>query len=537
MALAASLKSTLLISGLIFVANAGAETQNIIAQDMKLNQATLFLRGAELFNSTTLTLPVGQSQVVLSNVANNINPQSLSIEINNDDVVIQSINLATDLNKASYPTDIQDLKAQIQQLEQNINNLNVYVQVNDEQLLQLKDQGFFGNQETFSLEQSAQKLDFIREQMTKIFNQQLDYQQQISYLTEKLQQLNLQLADKMQNSQNEKKQIIVTLNTKKAVTAELQIAYITPNAAWSPTYDIRSAGMDKPITLTYKADVIQNTGINWDNIQLTLSSADPVINITPPQMQPWYLSTEIDRRMRNMEMSAPAPAPISEMKKSRATRVNSGMANFVTANNNGVNLTYQIALPYSLPSRDRGRSLTIKQTDLTGQYRYITMPKLNKNVYLQAQIADWHDLNLLNGNANIYFANSYVGSYSLGNQPINETLDIPLGIDKDIQVSRQVNEKLKKSPSFLGSTIEQQESYIIKIKNPRSEPIALTVYDQIPVSQESDVIVKDVEFGKGKLDQQSGKIEWELTVAPKQQIDLPLNYTLKYPKDKNIIGL
>ncbi len=167
MALAASLKSTLLISGLIFVANAGAETQNIIAQDMKLNQATLFLRGAELFNSTTLTLPVGQSQVVLSNVANNINPQSLSIVINNDDVVIQSINLATDLNKASYPTDIQDLKAQIQQLEQNINNLNVYVQVNDEQLLQLKDQGFFGNQDTFSLEQSAQKLDFIREQMPK----------------------------------------------------------------------------------------------------------------------------------------------------------------------------------------------------------------------------------------------------------------------------------------------------------------------------------------------------------------------------------
>ena len=534
MALASGLKSTLLISGLIFVANVNAETQNIIAQDMKLNQATLFLRGAELFNSTTLTLPAGQSEVILSNVANDINPKSLSVGLNSDDVVIQSINLATDLNDPSYPADVLALQNKIQQLEQNINKLSVFIQVNDEQLLQLKDQRFFGNEDTFSLELSSKKLDFIREQMTKIFNEQLDYQQQVADLTEQLERLNIQLADKMQNSQNEKNQIIVTLTAKKALTTELKIAYITPNAAWSPTYDIRSGGMDKPITLTYKADVMQNTGINWDNIKLTLSSADPVINITPPQMHPWYLSTAINRQMMKMNMEMSVPAPISERKKSR---VNSGIANFVTANNNGVNLSYQIALAYSLPSSDRSRSLTIKQTDLTSKYRYIAMPKLNNNVYLQAQIADWAELNLLNGNANIYFANSYVGNQILDSQLANETLDISFGIDKDIQVSREVNEKLKKLPSFLGSTVEQQESYLIKAKNLHSKPVALTIYDQIPVSQESDLIVKDVEFGDGKLNKQTGEVEWQLNISPKQEITLPLTYTLKYPKDKSIAGL
>ncbi|EML9901718.1 DUF4139 domain-containing protein [Morganella morganii] len=541
MGLTFGIKSTLLIAGMAVTAGAAGKP-NVIVQDVKLNKATIFLRGAELSNSATLNLPAGDSDIILTNVAGNINPGSLSVMLDNDDVIIQSINLRSEIEKPVYSDDINAMKAQIGEQDLAIQKLNMQTEINNEQLGLLRDQNFFGTGGApLTQEQSVQKLDFIRSQMAKIYAEQLEYTRQINEKTEALTLLKAQYEEKIAQFKERRTQLVLNVSAKKAVTAELDIDYITPDAAWAPSYDIRSTGMDKPVTLTYKADVIQNTGIDWDQVDLVLSSADPVQSIAPPQLYPWYLSMMKDYGVLAEMTAAPAPAMMADAEYSRNRMAKKapagGISSFVTAESNGISLTYTIDKPYSLPSVAESRSLTIKQTDLDGKYRYITRPKIDEHVYLQAVVENAPALNLLSGKANIYFDNRYIGQTYIDSGLITDELEVPFGMNKDIQVSRKVDNKMTKQPGILGSAVEQTEGYVITLSSFAKAPLVVTVFDQIPVSQDTNILVKDVSTGEGKVNKQTGEVEWKAELKPQQTTELPLNYTLKYPKDKPVNGL
>ncbi|MDL5309635.1 DUF4139 domain-containing protein [Proteus faecis] len=509
--------------------------------DVKLNQATIFLRGAELNNNVTLNLPAGQSEVVLSNIANNIDPKSLSISIDNDDVIINTINVKKIPIAPSYPSAITVLMEKQKDINKKIEELNINIKVGDEQIVLLKDQSFFGYGETQSLEQSSQKFDFISQKMTSILNQQKIAREEIAELTEQLEELNRQLEINMPVITKEKTQIVLSLDTSKNLTSKMHISYITPDAGWSPAYDIRSQGMDKPILLTYKADVIQNTGLNWDKVKLVLTSTNPSLNITAPTLSPWYLALYNDNakfRSKSMSMEmASAPSPTMMREESHEKQLNKGVTRYVTTNNNGINLSHAIALPYTLKNSTEPNTLVINQKEVVADYRYLTTPKLVEEVYLQAEVKDWENLNLLNGRTNIYYMNSFVGNSYINTNELTELLSIPFGIDKNIQISRINNEKIRKEPIFIGTTIEQKESYTIKVRNTYNSPVKVTIYDQLPLSQENNINVTDAVYKDGVLNKDTGEIEWNITLGAKEEKSLPLNYTLSYPKNRQIMGL
>lgn len=533
--------SGLLLTSLLAAGHALAEAESTLNQNVKLNHATIFLRGAELDNDVTLSLKPGQNDVILTNIAANIDPRTLSVSLKNNDVIIRSINVQKVAVPPIYSPEIITLQEQQKQNNQQIERLNIAIKVGEEQLSLLKDQRFFGESNSQTIEQSSQKLNFIRQQMTQILQEQQQNQASVDELEEKNMLLQAQIDENLPAVVGQQTQVVMVIDAKNATTAQMQLSYLTPDAAWSPSYDFRSEDVESPIVLTYKANVVQNTGIDWRDVNLTLSSVNPSKNITPFNLQPWRLSVyddSIQYESQALMQQAPAPVAMTDASmRAKKKRDSSGIADFVTASNNGINLNYDISLPYSLKSSTKPNSLTIKQTDIIGKYQYTTTPKLAEDVFLQADIDNWQALNLLNGNANIYYGNTYIGNFQIDTTQLNDTLFIPFGIDKNIQISRENNEKMKKKPSFIGSTIEQKEGYLIKAKNMHTKPINLTIVDQLPISQDSEIKVSEIDNKQAVVNKTTGELTWDVTLEANQQIEIPFNYTLSYPKDKHIVGL
>ncbi len=151
-----------------------------------------------------------------------------------------------------------------------------------------------------------------------------------------------------------------------------------------------------------------------------------------------------------------------------------------------------------------------------------------------AQIVNWDQYNLLEGEANLYFEDAYVGRTILDAKTLQDTLGISLGRDKNIVVGREKNEQFSKRRT-IGSNVVETRGFKIVARNKKSQPIKLTIFDQIPLSVMSDIFVSPVELTSGKLDIKTGKVKWELVIDGQQQRDINFQYEVKYPKREKVI--
>ncbi len=140
------------------------------------------------------------------------------------------------------------------------------------------------------------------------------------------------------------------------------------------------------------------------------------------------------------------------------------LSDYVSVNDNELNVTFEIDLPYDVPTNGKEQQVSLKEFTVPAQFKYYTAPRVDKDAYLLADIADWEKLNLLPGEANIILEGTYIGKTQIDPNATLDTLNFTLGKDKRVVVTR---EKLKdfSSVKFLGSNKKQVFTYEITVKN------------------------------------------------------------------------
>lgn len=208
-----------------------------------------------------------------------------------------------------------------------------------------------------------------------------------------------------------------------------------------------------------------------------------------------------------------------------------GLEDYVSVTDNELDVVYDIELPYDVPTNGKPQIATLKEDKMLAQYKYYAVPKLDKDVYLLAEVADWEKLNLLPGEANIIFEGTYIGKTFIDPSVTNDTLSLTLGKDKRVVIKR---EKLKdfSSVKFLGSNKLQKITYEITVKNNKKDPIKLILKDQYPISTNKDIEVELLESGDAVNSQEIGILTWKLDVAPGESKKVRIGYSIKYPKGK-----
>jgi hypothetical protein len=194
---------------------------------------------------------------------------------------------------------------------------------------------------------------------------------------------------------------------------------------------------------------------------------------------------------------------------------------------------FEIKVPYTIKSGNKNTLIEVDRYMLPADYEYYTVPKVNKEAFLLANIADWEKYNLLDGEANIFFENTYIGKTILDIRRVDDTLNISLGRDKNVLVSR---EKVKdyNTKKFLGNKKEDVRAWKISVKNNKNQPINLVVLDQVPVSTNMEIEVSTEELSGAEMDSETGEVKWKMNLKPSDKKDMQLRYKVKYPKNKNL---
>ncbi|GAB6121838.1 DUF4139 domain-containing protein [Dysgonomonas termitidis] len=194
---------------------------------------------------------------------------------------------------------------------------------------------------------------------------------------------------------------------------------------------------------------------------------------------------------------------------------------------------FEIKIPYTVKSDNKNTIVEVDRYELPADYEYFAIPKINKDAFLLANITDWEKYNLLEGEANIFFENTYIGKTILDTRYVSDTLSISLGRDKNILVSR---DKVKdfNTKKFLGSKKEDTRAWKISVRNNKSQPIKFVVLDQIPVSTTTEIEVNAENLSGGDLNTDTGEVKWKMELNPSAKKELELRYKVKYPKDRNL---
>lgn len=208
-----------------------------------------------------------------------------------------------------------------------------------------------------------------------------------------------------------------------------------------------------------------------------------------------------------------------------------GLDDFVTVTDGELDVTYDIDLPYDVPTNGKQQIATLKEAELKGLFKYYAVPKLDKDAYLLAELGEWEKLNLLPGEANILFEGTYVGKSFIDPASTNDTLHLTLGKDKRVVVKR---EKLMdySSTKFLGSNKLQTFTYEITVKNNKKDGVDFMVKDQYPISTNKDIEVELLSNGDAAVNKETGVLTWKLNLAPGESKKLRYSYSVKYPKGK-----
>ena len=201
---------------------------------------------------------------------------------------------------------------------------------------------------------------------------------------------------------------------------------------------------------------------------------------------------------------------------------------------NQTTVEIEVEKPYTIKSEAEQLQVDLKKIQLEAIYQYYAVPKLDKDAFLVARIINWDQHNLLEGEANLYFEESYVGRSLLNAKSLEDTLDISLGRDRSLVIAREAVEKFTKR-RFIGGNKVETRAFIIQVRNQKSQPVNIILMDQLPVPAISEITVAPEELSAAKYDEKTGGITWELDLATKDQRDLLLSYQVKYPKRERVL--
>jgi uncharacterized protein (TIGR02231 family) len=608
----------------------------------KISDVTVFQTGAQVKRIGNTTLKAGENDIVISDATLLLKKESIQVK-GEGDFTILSVNYQSSIDDLKLDkVKCAELELKENELKNKMEDITVKIEVlRNEEIIILNLQAVSTTTVGITVDQVVKAQEILRTKLLLIKNEKLAASRQMKQLYEEHQAISQQLTVVKTPKQNIVYEIIVRVLAKKETKAEFELSYIVPNAKWFPTYDLRVKTVLEPLVIDYKANVTQQTGEDWNNVKLKLSTGDPSLSSQKPKIETWWLElnepyyqpkqqsnyykytdakySKINGKVMDKNTGEPMafcnvmvegtnigtntdfdgkfslvlPENAKNIKvsyvgyNSQVIAINSEMINVfleeseamlseiavfsgkeetlnessirgsralsavvlkqceiskvsrsaieVSSVLNIVSTEFNIEEKYSIISDPKNIVVSIQSITTDAKYQYYCAPRLDKDVFITAQLVNWEQYNLLEGQANVFFEGTFVGNTLLDTRFLTDTLEISLGRDKSVKIERKKSKDFNRHNVFGNDNIAYRD-WDITVRNGKQQPINIIIEDQFPMSEDSKVIVTQEEKGDGKLNETTGIVTWPLKLDPVSTKKLQLKYKVKYPKG-NMVGL
>jgi uncharacterized protein (TIGR02231 family) len=520
-----------------------------------VQSAVVYLDGAELYQNKQINLNAGRTQITFNGISSKVISKSIQVTASGDVNILSVTDKLNFIDQVENSPKTKAVRDSIKLLNENITQLSLDREAYEtEKTMLSKNESIGGQDKGVSIAELKLAADFYRSRIKEINSETYKIDKKTNQYNESLMKLNQELFEINGTPKGPTAEITVLVSSAIKQTVNFDLKYLVSDAGWAPSYDIMTDDVSKPITLKYRAKVYNNTDVDWKDIKIKLSTGDPMKNASKPMIDDWYLNfNNMNYDYENVQAIQGKISSLSEQNLLNSSKRN----NYYQQEYNNLpaqtkqqydkndqqkvqleeieisdlSAEFDIQTAYTIPSDAKPYIIDVTTYNLPATYKYFSIPKTDRSAFMLARITGWEELELVAGPANVYLGGTYVGQSYINTKSTNDTLDLSVGRDNKIMVSRA---KLKdfNNEKLIGNNKKTTYAYEIVIKNNRKSAITIDVEDQIPVSQSSEITVETIELSKGEINPLTGKVKWAMTIEPGATKKIVLSFSVKYPRNK-----
>ncbi len=534
------MKNTVIFFLLCSMIKVYAENEKSIIKS-EIKDVKVYLSGAQITRTFKTNVNGGITRLSVESLSSQIDKNSITVAAKGD-VLILSTSYSLDyLKEKKTSPELKRLKDSLEVLNNDMGDLNMLESVYSEEVNMLNaNKSTGGDNVGVNAENLKKAIDFYRQRMIELKTKIMEIDKKQLKLSEKIKRVNEQIDVENGRMNQPTGTILVNVSASQNTTIDVELSYFAHGASWKPSYDLRARDVNSPVSLLYKASVSQNTGENWENVHVALSTGNPSLGGNKPSLYPWYLKYQPVYELQSRSAASSAKQsnePAIQLDQVIVSAGDSRTTRDVTqVQENQLVTEFDIQVPYTVLSDGKEVMMDIQTHSLPASFAYFGTPKLDKDAFLMASITGWEKLNLLPGNSNVYLEGSYIGQSYINPATTTDTLNLSFGRDKRIVIKR---EKVKdmNTVKFIGGNVEKDFLYEISVRNNKKEAVTLTIDDQVPLKTDESMKISTGELSGGNYNETTGIVSWKLDLKAGETRKIVFGYKVRYPKDKIITGL
>jgi len=487
------------------------------------------------------------SRFQISHLPQAIVPASIGVS-GPDSVVISNIEFERVPDESDYENRLRTLTNRHDELTEQIEDLTGQQQVLDREqaLYEAVAQSIAerAGQGSVDLDEVTKTAEYITEKHTDIESRRHEIEVKMKPIRADLERVSSALSELRHAGPNSIPSIMLLLDSVESIVEpfELTLSYLVMDVAWAPVYTIRAEPDQSRVIVEMDAFVHQQSGEDWSDVELILSTGTPTLRTSAPQLQSVSVGVAaksstrsnarriLDELNQSESASAESPSTIDDLMRRFSQSETTDSPDSQTTENQsrrstsrGVLAEYSVMTRATVPDHlDYPIRLRLAQWHIQSDFEYVAAPLVSPNAYLRASFTNNSSTPWPASSASVYHGGESVGRTWIADTHPNDPLNIYFGTNKRILVQRRVVSKNTKTTGLLAEGRRTITEYEISIANTTGRSIKMELWDRIPYSSHAKIKVDVSHLNHPicegpvylKLDRPLGYLRWNLTVPP-----------------------